>query len=1049
MKIERIHIEGFGHFTDRTFGPFSSPIYVFFGENEAGKSTLLAFIRTVLFGYPSRGRKDWYPALYGGRHGGSITIRADDGQLYMVERIDDNRGVSLRILLESGAESRDENLLARLLGHSTRTLFEAIFAFGLFELQKLENVTRGEVEPLIYSAGMGVTNLPAVMKSLASDAEEVFKKNGSNQDVAKILRDLEEIERNLKTADGDAAEYGRLAQRRDEIAGELKAQTEAIRIVDAALRELKRLQAAWDDWVQVNSLEAELRELPVIENFPENGVARLQKAEDQLASAREARDEAAIEVERAEERAQAPVPDEALLETAKTIEDIRGQRKRFDDSLRDLPKREAEVAAKEAEIATGLLELGPGWDTERLAAFEISAGVRSELDGWRKHLDETQTAAREAEHEVARARQALQEAAQAEEQARKRLEAQDRPKFDTAAIESRRADIRTARTQLNEYLRAKERRADREFQANQAPPPSAPIGAAPSRWPALALGGGGLALAAVGLLAGGAAAAIGVIAGLVLLAGAGVMYVTAKPAAPAVPEVLQTSVFNLRLEEARRAEESAQQALATAARNLGNGIPQAADLDRAEAELEPYAEAVRQWAELTRAAQAAREEVERRSKRAEECAVAHAGATEKHDSAAAGWREWLAVRSLSPSLMPDSVAAVFGDIRALKGKLGELAEARHRVDGINANIREDAERVAGLAARHNVAVRLDDPASVVRAAEDLVARFDSARKAADRREQARAEAAAARERLEKLDRRFAAARDSITELLQLGQSADTEEFRRRADVDARRSGAIAALRETELRLQKLSGPGEAYSSFRQQLAASSPQEFEPRITHLEEQRGELETKRQDLQREEGSVSTLLNQLVSDEHASEWRAERVMLVEQLDECARRWSKLVIARSLLERAQKKFEQERQPAVIREAASVLATVTGGRYTRVTTPLGSDGIVVATNAGQVKTPAQLSQGTQEQLYLALRFGLIQQFAQQATNLPVIVDEVLVNFDQSRAQRAAQAFASLSETHQVLVFTCHRYVVDLFQSAAPGAEVIDLAGPQPQRLID
>ena len=120
MRIESLHIEGFGHFAGQTFGPFSAPLTVVRGQNEAGKSTLLAFIRTMLFGFPARGRASFYPALNGGRHGGRITLSSDDGLSYTVERIEDNRGVSLKITASDGRETMDEALLRSLLGCSSQ-----------------------------------------------------------------------------------------------------------------------------------------------------------------------------------------------------------------------------------------------------------------------------------------------------------------------------------------------------------------------------------------------------------------------------------------------------------------------------------------------------------------------------------------------------------------------------------------------------------------------------------------------------------------------------------------------------------------------------------------------------------------------------------------------------------------------------------------------------------------------------------------------------------------------------------------------------------------
>ena len=87
MRIRNLHIDGFGRFADRSFGPLEHPVTVFYGANEAGKSTLLEFIRRILFGFPARrvGTNE-YPPLAGGRHGGRITIATDAGKIIVVDR---------------------------------------------------------------------------------------------------------------------------------------------------------------------------------------------------------------------------------------------------------------------------------------------------------------------------------------------------------------------------------------------------------------------------------------------------------------------------------------------------------------------------------------------------------------------------------------------------------------------------------------------------------------------------------------------------------------------------------------------------------------------------------------------------------------------------------------------------------------------------------------------------------------------------------------------------------------------------------------------------
>ena len=106
---------------------------------------------------------------------------------------------------------------------------------------------------------------------------------------------------------------------------------------------------------------------------------------------------------------------------------------------------------------------------------------------------------------------------------------------------------------------------------------------------------------------------------------------------------------------------------------------------------------------------------------------------------------------------------------------------------------------------------------------------------------------------------------------------------------------------------------------------------------------------------------------------------------------------------------------------------------------PLGEQTITVEDASSSEKRPSDLSRGTREQLYLALRFGLIREFGEHVESLPVIVDEILVNFDPDRTRRAAAAFSDISRTNQVLVFTCHPTMVEAFQDACPDAQVIEI----------
>ena len=114
MRIRGWRIDGFGIFHDAVVDDLPPGLTVVAGPNEAGKSTLLAFIRGVLFGFPDgRSRARRHEPVHGGRHGGSISIDADDGT-WVVERYADPRALVLRRPDGSLAEDHE---LTDLLGH--------------------------------------------------------------------------------------------------------------------------------------------------------------------------------------------------------------------------------------------------------------------------------------------------------------------------------------------------------------------------------------------------------------------------------------------------------------------------------------------------------------------------------------------------------------------------------------------------------------------------------------------------------------------------------------------------------------------------------------------------------------------------------------------------------------------------------------------------------------------------------------------------------------------------------------------------------------------
>ena len=101
MIIKSLEIYGYGQFVQRKI-EFNRQFTEIFGENEAGKSTIQAFIHSILFGFPTKKSKE--PRLeprLGNQYGGKLSLIFDDGIEAEVERIKGSAHGDVKIYLKA------------------------------------------------------------------------------------------------------------------------------------------------------------------------------------------------------------------------------------------------------------------------------------------------------------------------------------------------------------------------------------------------------------------------------------------------------------------------------------------------------------------------------------------------------------------------------------------------------------------------------------------------------------------------------------------------------------------------------------------------------------------------------------------------------------------------------------------------------------------------------------------------------------------------------------------------------------------------------------
>lgn len=264
-------------------------------------------------------------------------------------------------------------------------------------------------------------------------------------------------------------------------------------------------------------------------------------------------------------------------------------------------------------------------------------------------------------------------------------------------------------------------------------------------------------------------------------------------------------------------------------------------------------------------------------------------------------------------------------------------------------------------------------------------------------------------------------------------------------VEGERDMASESLRAAETRLRELQDRNARATATAASVAsafgcdASGLAELQGLAARASGQAAEAARRYEALAEEKAGLEARLGAEARDSAMGSARLELTGLAERLASQVADHAVLATASRLLSRTQERYEREHQPDVVRAAEQVFQGITGGRFTRLAVPLGGGGIEVYSSSGETFETPGLSRGTAEALYLALRVGLIERLGEAGASLPVLMDDILANFDPERREGAARAIARLATIRQVVFFTCHPATVEALSVACPTRTLLAL----------
>jgi uncharacterized protein YhaN len=295
-----------------------------------------------------------------------------------------------------------------------------------------------------------------------------------------------------------------------------------------------------------------------------------------------------------------------------------------------------------------------------------------------------------------------------------------------------------------------------------------------------------------------------------------------------------------------------------------------------------------------------------------------------------------------------------------------------------------------------------------------------------------------RDELERTAERIGQAESRIAALWQEAGAQDETEFRQLAALCERRQELQQVINQAVSQLEWLVTPAKL-DELLHTLKTMGGAELEAQQT---ETRAEIERLRSlidELRDQRAKLELELDRLKDGTEHAELEQRREELLAELNRNVAEYSVYAMASGLIKRTRAIYERERQPKVLQQASHYMSVITGGRYVRVLAPFGEQRLLVERHDGLQLDTSRLSRGTAEQLYLAMRFALVEAHANGQDSLPLVLDDILVNFDEERAARCLDCIAQLGGSRQVLMFTCHSYMRDMVSERLPEAQLIEL----------
>ena len=971
MWIEEIFLENFGAYKRLPVRDLAAGMNVIVGPNEAGKSTILEFVRGIFFGFRVRsGKLNSYEPADGGSRKGWVRVRTSNGRRLRMERVEKrgNKGGEL-IVTDDHGHLVDAATVPLLREGRERGAYDRLFSVDLDQMRHLDRETlRGKVRGA--ALGSLEVNPLDVVHSLEERLKILGKRSVKETACLYAIRNqIRDVEKRLKALDQRPAVYSALKQRSADAEKRRAAISDEMQGLQDRSHQLSRLLRYENDWKRLVAADREMADLTDAFEFPADGVARLEQGLERRREAGQSQTEVLEELTMIRERLEQLAPDETIIARGDGIRALSHQARLLGDRPALIQRNRHVIGQGYVHLDEEIAGIGNGWDRDRIgrsdASLPIEHRIRRFADAW----TDRRTRIRDAETrhlESSEALQRLMEKAALKQEELQRivplcsdfLEPEScnallqwkEIRSNVEMLEQRQLDIRRSLEGI--AADAKEVAAKRNQLAEDTRSPLSSV----AFWGAAAIvATAGTAMLVQGWLAPGGPLYLPLFLGFVFLAclPTGIVWkgrwerirtsrIHDEAAALArKKQELTRKAREIEVEHRSLVERKGQlvgRAEGIAERILGSprvSLDQVLAAEGLSAAAEP---AVRRRRVLEAGIEELESDLEVERRR-------YGASKDLLDSAAAAFgelrRQWegsLGEFGFQHRPEPEEALDLVRRLRDLKGQLRRLLQQEADLAVMEAEWHEFAARVEALGAEIGRSPADRFPLEVVE---------EWSRLEVENREALAAKSALMQRtedheiRLAVLKKKAEESEAQIAALLEAARVSDEEAFRNKAERHAR---YVKLAMERALLLESLlSGLACADEAVLQtEMLAQDWESNRDEVATIEARLRDLMLESEELASTSGQLRHEIEQLETEEETERSLGEKEQLGARLQGVVREWITVKLARGLLEKTLKLYESEKQPALLARASALCGNITGGAVSKLLFPLDANDVLV-----------------------------------------------------------------------------------------------------------